>query len=134
MLKSRQEFHRTFQNLLARDDISARTAPRTNSHTAAMPGPSNTLLIEGSFSELAEELAQYLDPLNKAEAGAGLEAEIKAALKEIRDKEEADEPSNPEALQKQKDDVLKKLVGKAGVLNSAPEKGIHFIFRWRDRC
>jgi translation initiation factor 3 subunit M len=88
-----------------------------------MPGPSNTLLIEGSFSELAEELAQYLDPLNKTEPGGGLEAEIKPALKEIREKEEAEEPSDPDALQKQKDEVLKKLVGRAGVLNAAPEKG-----------
>jgi translation initiation factor 3 subunit M len=88
-----------------------------------MPGPANTLLIEGSFSELAEELAQYLDQLNKAEAGAGLEADIKPTLKEIREKEEAEESSDPDALQKQKDEVLKKLVGKAGVLNAAPEKG-----------
>lgn len=93
-----------------------------------MPGPSNTLLIEGSFWELAEELAQYLDPLNKAEPGAGLQAEIEPTLKEIREKEEAEEPSDPDALRKQKDEVLKKLVGKAGVLNSAPEKGMHVVF------
>ena len=88
-----------------------------------MPGPSNTLLIEGSFWELAQELAEYLDPPNKAEAGACLQTEIEPTLKEIREKEEAEEPSDPESLQKQKDEVLKRLVGKASVLNSAPEKG-----------
>ena len=84
-------------------------------------------MIEGSFWELAEELAEYLDPLNKAEAGAGVQAEIEPTLKEIREKEEAEESSDSEALQKQKDEVLKKLVGKASVLNSAPEKGLNFV-------
>jgi len=93
-----------------------------------MPGPSNTLLIEGSFCELTEELAQYLDPLLKLEPGAGLEADIEPALKEIREKEQAEEPSDPDALQKKKDEVLKKIVGKASVLNSAPEKGMCFPF------
>ena len=88
-----------------------------------MPGPSNTLLIEGSFWELSQELAEYLDPLNKSEPGAGLQADIEPLLKDIRGKEEAEEPSDPDALQQKKDDVLKKLVGKANVLNSAPEKG-----------
>jgi translation initiation factor 3 subunit M len=92
-----------------------------------MPGPSNTLLIEGSFVELAQELAEYLDVLNKAEAGAGLHAEIEPTLKEIREKEEAEEAADADVLQRQKDDVLKKLVGKASVLNSAPEKGVHFL-------
>ena len=95
-----------------------------------MPGPSNTLLIEGSFCELTEELAQYLDPLLKSEPGAGLEADIEPALKEIREKEQAEEPSDADAdaLQKKKDEVLKKIVGKASVLNSAPEKGMCFSF------
>jgi hypothetical protein len=92
-----------------------------------MPGPSNTLLIEGSFCELIEELAQYLDPLLKSEPGAGLEADIEPALKEIREKEQAEEPSDPDALQKKKDEVLKKIVGKASVFNSAPEKGMCFF-------
>ncbi|OMP84931.1 Eukaryotic translation initiation factor 3 subunit M [Diplodia seriata] len=57
-----------------------------------MPAPTNTLLIEGSFEELADELAQYL-----AEVGSLLE-------------------------ENKKDDVLKKLVTASAVLNSAPEK------------
>ena len=88
-----------------------------------MPGPSNTLLIEGTFSELSEELAQYLDTLSKVEADSGVAAEIAPALNEIREKEAGEEAPDATALQKQKDDALKKIVGKAGVLNSAPERG-----------
>jgi translation initiation factor 3 subunit M len=88
-----------------------------------MPGPSNTLLIEGSFSELADELAQYLDTVSKSEAGSGVQSEISSTLGEIREKEQAEEPVDPASIQKQKDEVLKKIVGKAAVLNSAPEKG-----------
>ena len=93
-----------------------------------MPGPSNTLLIEGSFAELSEELAQYLDTVSKSESGAGLYAEIEPTLNEIREKESEESPDQ-EALQKQKDEVLRKLVGRAGVLNSAPEKGSPTPFR-----
>jgi translation initiation factor 3 subunit M len=88
-----------------------------------MPGPSNTLLIEGSFGELADELAQYLDTVSKSEAGSGVQSEISSTLGEIREKEQAEEPVDPASIQKQKDEVLKKIVGKAVVLNSAPEKG-----------
>jgi translation initiation factor 3 subunit M len=88
-----------------------------------MPGPSNTLLIEGSFGELADELAQYLDTVSKSEADSGVQSEISSTLGEIREKEQAEEPVDPASIQKQKDEVLKKIVGKAVVLNSAPEKG-----------
>lgn len=88
-----------------------------------MPGPSNTLLIEGSFAELADELAQYLDTVSKSDAGSGVQSEISSTLAEIREKEQAEEPTDPASIQKQKDEVLKKIVGKAAVLNSAPEKG-----------
>ena len=85
-----------------------------------MPGPATTLLIEGSFSELAEELAKYLDALDKS---AGIEADISPTLAIVREQEQAEEPSNPQTVQKEKDDVLKKLVSKASILNGAPEKG-----------
>lgn len=88
-----------------------------------MPGPSNTLLIEGSFAELADELAQYLDTVSKAEADAGIQSEISTALGDIREKEQAEEAVDPASIQKRKDEVLKKIVGKAAVLNSAPERG-----------
>jgi translation initiation factor 3 subunit M len=88
-----------------------------------MPGSSNTLLIEGSFSELSEELAQYVDSVAKSEPDSGVQNEIAPALAEVREKEQAEEPADPASIQKQKDEVLKKIVGNAGVLNSAPEKG-----------
>jgi len=74
-----------------------------------MPGPTNTLLIEGSFEELADELAQYIDGIKKSqgEEGPNLQAEI-APLSE----------------QRQKDEVLKKIVTASAILNAAPEKGM----------
>lgn len=73
-----------------------------------MPGPSNTLLIEGSFEELADELAHYIDEVKKkpSEDGSGIQSEIASLLE-----------------QGQKDEALKKLVTGSLVLNTAPEKG-----------
>ncbi|KAI4161835.1 MAG: hypothetical protein LQ342_004526 [Letrouitia transgressa] len=72
-----------------------------------MPTPTNTLLIEGSFEELADELAHYLDEVQKRqnESAAPTQAEITPLLE-----------------QSQKDEVLKKLVIASTILNSAPEK------------
>ena len=73
-----------------------------------MPGPSNTLLIEGSFDELADELAHYIDEVQKKQSpdSANTQAEITPLLEKG-----------------QKDEVLKKLVAASDALNSAPEKG-----------
>ncbi|KIV94323.1 hypothetical protein PV10_02097 [Exophiala mesophila] len=87
-----------------------------------MPGPSNTLLIEGTFSELAEELAQYLDVLAKSAEGAGVNAEIEPLLNPLRESEQNPDSVDDSQNQKQKDEVLKKLVTKAPVLHSAPER------------
>lgn len=81
-----------------------------------MPAPTNTLLIEGSFSELAEEFAQYMDSLRKE---GNLQSEVTPLLQPIREQEQAE--GEPDL--KQRDEVLKKLVGAAAALNSAPEKG-----------
>lgn len=81
-----------------------------------MPAPTNTLLIEGSFSELTEEFAQYIDSLRKE---GSLQSEIAPLLEPIRQQEQ----SEGEPDLKQRDEVLKKLVGAAAVLNGAPEKG-----------
>jgi translation initiation factor 3 subunit M len=83
-----------------------------------MPAPTNTLLIEGSFSELAEEFAQYIDALRKPE-GATLQSEIAPLLQPLREQEQ----SEGEPDLKQRDEVLKKLVSSATALNGAPEKG-----------
>lgn len=73
-----------------------------------MPGPTNTLLIEGSFEELADELAHYLDDVQKKQTpdNANTQAEITPLLEKG-----------------QKDEALKKLVTASDVLNTAPEKG-----------
>ena len=87
-----------------------------------MPAPTNTLLIEGTFSELAEELAQYIDTQAKAD-GKGVQADIQQLLGSIRESEQSQENIDQTAVQNQKNDVLKKIVTKAQVLNSAPERG-----------
>jgi translation initiation factor 3 subunit M len=76
-----------------------------------MAGPKNTLLIEGSFEELTDEFAQYIDSLKKAQGddSANLQSESAELLKENK-----------------KDDVLKKLVVGSQALNQAPEKGTRF--------
>lgn len=73
-----------------------------------MPGPTNTLLIEGSFEELADELAHYIDEVQKRQNpdNANIQAEITPLLEKG-----------------QKDETLKKLVTASDVLNTAPEKG-----------
>lgn len=83
-----------------------------------MPAPSNTLLIEGAFSELADEFAQYVDALHKNE-GSSLQSDLAPLLQPLRQQEQNDDPPDL----KQRDEVLKKLVASATVLNSAPERG-----------
>jgi translation initiation factor 3 subunit M len=77
-----------------------------------MPGPKNTILIEGSFEELTDEFAQYIDSLKKSQGdeASNLQGETADLLKENK-----------------KDDVLKKLVVGAQALNQAPEKGMGAI-------
>jgi translation initiation factor 3 subunit M len=73
----------------------------------------NTLLIEGSFEELADELAQYIDGLKKS-----------------GDSEEQIQPGIQKLLEDgKKEEALKKLVTSSIALNSAPEKGISHISR-----
>ena len=78
-----------------------------------MAEPANTLLIEGSFEELAEELAQYFDNARKpaggednGSGGGSTHADVMRFL-----------------AQNQKDEVLKKLVMASASLNSVPERG-----------
>ncbi|KAG8525395.1 uncharacterized protein KY384_009039 [Bacidia gigantensis] len=78
-----------------------------------MPGPSNTLLIEGTFEELSEELAQYLDDVSK---------------KQNPDATPIKPEVTPLLTQEKKDDVLKKLVTASSVLNNAPERAYTMKF------
>lgn len=92
-----------------------------------MPAPTNTLLIEGSFSELAEELSSYIDNIRKnTEAGGGLQADVAPLLEKLRQQEQSEEEltdAQEEQVLKQRDEVLKKVVLAATALNAAPEKG-----------
>ena len=74
-----------------------------------MTVPANTLFIEGSFEELTDEFAQYIDSLKKSQGdeSSSIQQEAADLLKENK-----------------KDDVLKKLVVGAQALNQAPEKGM----------
>ncbi|KAI9739588.1 MAG: hypothetical protein M1834_006306 [Cirrosporium novae-zelandiae] len=72
-----------------------------------MPGPANTLLIEGSFEELADELAVYIDNVQKSN-----NEEAPSVQNDVRPSLEAN----------QKDEALKKLVTASTVLSTAPEK------------
>jgi translation initiation factor 3 subunit M len=71
-----------------------------------MPGAVSTLLIEGTFEELAEELSIYIDNLRKSQ---GDDETVRSEVVKFKDSEK-------------KDDALKALVGAAAVLNNAPEK------------
>ena len=79
-----------------------------------MPAPTNTLLIEGSLEELSDELATYIDNLRKSQnvEGAPIQPEVASLLQE-----------------KKNEDAMKKLVGAAAILNSAPEKGVWSLMR-----
>jgi translation initiation factor 3 subunit M len=74
-----------------------------------MPGPVTTLLIEGSFEELSDELAQYVDNLKKShgDESSDIQGEVAQLLQDNK-----------------KDEVLKRLVMGSQVLNQAPEKGM----------
>ena len=90
-----------------------------------MPAPTTTLLIEGSFTELCEEFSQYLDGLRKDETNK-VQAEVTPLLEPLRQQEQDGEEANL----KQRDEVLKKLVLAAAILNAAPEKGkLLILFR-----
>jgi translation initiation factor 3 subunit M len=79
-----------------------------------MAGPKNTLLIEGTFEELTDEFAQYIDSLKKSQGdeSSNLQGETADLLKENK-----------------KDEVLKKLVVGGQALNQAPEKGMRALLR-----
>ncbi|KAK2768754.1 hypothetical protein FQN54_000610 [Arachnomyces sp. PD_36] len=91
-----------------------------------MPVPTNTLLIEGSFAELAEELALYIDNIRKNAEG-GLQPDVAPLLEKLRQQEQSEEEltdDQQEQVLKQRDEVLKKVVLGATALNAAPEKEI----------
>ena len=79
----------------------------------------STLLIEGSFAELAEELAQFIDGLSE---DAGVAASIESELGQLREQDTQETPDKA-IIEKSRNDVLKKIITKATILNNAPERG-----------
>ena len=73
-----------------------------------MPGPASSLLIEGSFEELTDELAHYVDEIRKRQGDTTtrIQTEVNSLLEQAH-----------------KDEALKKLVTASIILNTAPEKG-----------
>lgn len=72
-----------------------------------MPAPTNTLIVEGSFEELSDEFATYLDALATSQGQqTSLQSEVQPLLE-----------------QGQKEEALKKLVVASSVLRHAPERG-----------
>jgi translation initiation factor 3 subunit M len=63
------------------------------------------VFVDGTFEDLAEELAGYLDNVKKVDESEGVRVEIKSLLEANK-----------------KDEALKKLVTASPVLNAAPEK------------
>lgn len=97
----------------ASDDDNIQSARYTDiigeeSTAAIMSGHINTLLIEGSFEELCDELAVYLDGLLTAQnQTANVQSEIQPLLQAEK-----------------KDNVISALVKSSAVLNTAPERGV----------
>ncbi|KAI9655687.1 MAG: hypothetical protein M1831_004839 [Alyxoria varia] len=100
-----------------------------------MPAPQTTLLIEGTFKELVEELSDYIDNLRKLkeqpEASSSLRSEVDPLLekyaaieKEGAEKEEQvdEREKREEDMEEQKDEVLNKVIAASSALNGAPEK------------
>ncbi|KAK5164104.1 uncharacterized protein LTR77_010195 [Saxophila tyrrhenica] len=83
-----------------------------------MPGIPRLSLVEGSFEELAGELATYLDSV-KGE-GSNVAGDISPHLQSAEKQEEGQ--------QTDKDAVLKKLVTASSVLNSAPERELQAAY------
>lgn len=83
-----------------------------------MPGIPNLSLVEGSFEELASEVATYLDSL-KGE-GSNVASEIAPLLSDPENAEQ----SRPT----ERDAVLKKLVTASSVLNNAPERELQAAY------
>ena len=84
-----------------------------------MPGIPKLSLVEGSFEELASELATYLDTLKGADSN--VLSEVTPLLADAESEASAPSTTN-------KDDVLKKLVGASSVLNNAPERELQAAY------
>ena len=96
-----------------------------------MPAPSTTLLIEGTFRELVDEFANYIDNLKKSqnqseESASSLKDDVQPLLEKYAQTEEANEAEKTEEA---REEVLKAIVQPASsVLHLAPERGRWIVF------
>ena len=104
--------HHDAEKIETSDPTSAPTSPPPDPrvpHTANYEldnmAATQQVFIDGTFEDLADELAGYIDNVKRVNEAEGVRAEIKPLL-----------------AANKKDDVLKKLVTAAPALNSAPEK------------
>lgn len=79
-----------------------------------------TLLIEGTFSELALELADYIDSLKP---GTDLSEALNKPIKDIESAQSAEDSSKSDSLHKAQRKVLQEICRHAGVLLDTPERG-----------
>lgn len=91
-----------------------------------MPGPRTTLLIEGPFKELVEELADFIDNLKKSQGDTAksTRAELAPLLEKYT---EAEASGDEEKLEDARDDVLKAVVTSSAVLNASTDKGTIYL-------
>lgn len=94
-----------------------------------MPGPTNTLLIEGSFRELVEEIADYIDNLRKPQQPntdlPSLRTQVNPLL-DVYSKAEEQSTGGEEDndnVEECRDEVLKAVVDSSAILGAAPDKG-----------
>ncbi|KAK6394566.1 hypothetical protein LTR95_019568, partial [Oleoguttula sp. CCFEE 5521] len=99
-------------------DLQFVQSERSHPHSAAMPGFPRLSLVEGSFEELALELATYLDQQKGEESDV-----LSTITPKIADPEQEGRPAETD-----KDAVLESLVGASDVLNSAPEKELQAAY------
>lgn len=94
-----------------------------------MPGPRTTLLIEGSFRELVEELADYVDNIKKTQtdSAGSLRSEVAPLLDRYT---QAETSQDEDQLENARDDVLKVVVPQSTVLNSTSDKGMPHTSRF----
>lgn len=93
-----------------------------------MPGLQNTMLIEGTFRELVEELADYIDQVKKSQDNAAsLRSRINPLLEEVTKAEQQGAEAEENAVDEAKDEVLDALVEASSSLNQAPEKGEYVV-------
>jgi len=88
-----------------------------------MAGPQTTLLIEGGFRELVEELADYIDNVKKSQGDAASSSLRSAVTASLDRYTAAEESQNTVELEAARDEVLKIIVGRSEALNAIPDKG-----------